>query len=168
MFERPADSLRWNSKIGPATEPGEPMVIEGRVLRPQNRTPAPGVVVYAYHTNADGLYANGTPETEWSRRHGRLRAWVKTDAQGRYRFETIKPAPYPQETMPAHVHFTVLEPGRRPYYIDDIVFDGEFGVTPDYRRRQEMRGGSGIVPLARTVDGRLAVQRDIILERHPD
>ena len=166
-FERDAQTLDWQSTMAPAGEPGEPMRIEGRVTQADGQTPAEGVVVYAYQTNAEGLYANGSAETEWSRRHGRLRAWVKTDADGRYGFDTIKPAPYPNQTMPAHVHLTIAEPGRRAYYIDDIVFDGEFGVTPVYRRNQELRGGSGILALQRTEEGLWLARRNIVLERHP-
>ena len=166
-FERDAQTLDWQSTMAPAGEPGEPMRIEGRVTQSDGQTPAEGVVVYAYQTNAEGLYANGSAETEWSRRHGRLRAWVKTDADGRYGFDTIKPAPYPNQTMPAHVHLTIAEPGRPAYYIDDIVFDGEFGVTPAYRRNQELRGGSGILQLQRTDEDLWLARRNIVLERHP-
>ena len=130
-------------------------------------TPATGVVIYAYQTNAEGLYANGVPGTEASRRHGRLRGWIVTGADGRYAFDTIKPGPYPDRTLPAHVHLTVLEPGRQPYWIDDIVFDGEFGVTDAYRRSMVNQGGNGIVRLARTPGGVLLARRDIVLERHP-
>lgn len=146
---------------------GEPLRLEGVVRKTDGLTPAPGVVVYAHHTNAQGLYANGGPETVWSRRHGRLRGWALTDARGRYAFETIKPAPYPSRQMPAHVHLYVGEPGRRPYYVDDVVFDGEFGVDAAYRAQAENRGGSGIVHLARSSDGWLLAQRDIQLEIHP-
>ncbi len=142
------------------------MTIRGVVYASDGATPAEGIVVYAHHTNADGLYANGSLETEWSRRHGRLRAWVKTGADGRYEFATIKPAPYPDRTNPAHVHLMILEPGRRPYWIDEIVFAGEFGVTQSYRAGRELRGGSGIVNLTRE-SGRWLAMRDITLERHP-
>ena len=91
---------------------------------------------------------------------------MKTGADGRYAFDSIRPAPYPDDVLPAHVHLTIAEPGRRAYYIDDIVFDGEFGVTPAYRGAQEFRGGSGIVRLTRSNDLWLAT-RDIMLERHP-
>lgn len=148
-------------------EPGERMRIDGIILSSDGWTPAAGVVVYAHHTNADGLYANGSAESEWSLRHGRLRAWVRTGADGRYAFDTIKPAPYPDMTMPAHVHLVVAEPGRRAYYIDDIVFDGEFGVTTSYRDQQELRGGSGITKLVRGATGQWLARRNIILERHP-
>lgn len=166
-FERDANTLDWHEAMAPPNEPGEAMRIEGRVMQSDGQTPAEGVVVYAYQTNAEGLYANGSIETEWSRRHGNLRGWVKTDANGHYAFHTIKPAPYPNQTMPAHVHLTIVEPGQRAYYIDDIVFDGEFGVTPSYRQRQEFRGGSGIVKLQRTPEGLWLARRNILLERHP-
>lgn len=150
---------------GPA-EPGERMRLEGRVLAVDGTTPAEGVVIYAHQTNAEGFYANGAPETEWSRRHGRLRGWVRTSADGRYVFDTIKPAPYPGLTMPAHIHLFLGEPGRPPYYIDDVVFEGEFGVTPEYRAASELRGGDGVVRLTREADVWVA-RRDIRLEPHP-
>ena len=143
------------------------MRLSGRVMMPDGVTPAAGVVVYAHHTNTDGLYANGTGETEWGRRHGRLRGWVRTNAEGAYAFDTIKPAPYPDMTMPAHVHLFVQEPGRRPYYVDDAVFEGEFRVDDVYRQRQELRGGSGILRLTRGEASVLQAVRNIRLEPHP-
>lgn len=167
VAERDPSSLPSSLRLAGPDEPGERMRLTGRVLASDGVTAAPGVVIYAHHTNADGLYANGTAETTWSRRHGRLRGWVRSDAQGRYAFDTIKPAPYPDMTMAAHVHLFLQEPGRRAYYIDDVVFDGEFGVDAAYRARQELRGGSGIVRLGRTPDGTWTAVRDIRLERHP-
>lgn len=150
----------------PATS-GRPLHLRGQVFRPDGMTPAAGVVLYVHHTNAEGLYADGAPDMAWSRRHGHLRGWVRTGADGRYGFDTIKPAPYPSQTMPAHIHMFVGEPGRRPYYIDDIVFDGEFGVDAGYLARQELRGGSGVVRLIDGPDGALVAVRDLVLERHP-
>jgi protocatechuate 3,4-dioxygenase beta subunit len=165
-LERPAAELRPHARVAPLGEPGERMRIEGTVFRTEGRTPAADVIVYAYHTDSGGLYSRGLPETEWSRRHGLLRGWVRTGADGTYSFDTVKPGPYPGETMPAHVHLTVVESGRRPYWIDDIVFAGEFGVTDAYRRERDNRGGDGIVALTRR-DGLLIARRDILLEPHP-
>lgn len=167
VAEAPRGALPATLRLVSALDPGEPMLLSGRVLMPDGMTPAAGVTIYAHHTNADGLYANGSPETQWSRRHGRLRGWVQTGADGRYAFETIKPAPYPDRSMPAHVHLFIGEPGRRPYYIDDVVFAGEFRVDADYLRRQELRGGSGVVALRRTAGGGWLAHRDIVLEPHP-
>lgn len=167
VHERDAAKLSWRTAIASDEEPGERLVLRGTVYQPDGRTPAPGVVIYAHQTNADGAYAGGSNESEWSRRHGRLRAWVKTGADGRYEFITIKPAPYPTHTEPAHIHLTVLEAGRRPYWIDDVVFAGEYRVDKQYRRTRDNRGGPGIVKLTRDADGTWIAQRDIILERHP-
>lgn len=165
-FQFAASSLTSDVDIARG-ERGEPLVLEGTVRQGDGRTPAPGIIIYLHQTNADGLYANGSSDDEWSRRHGQLRGWAVTDRNGRYRFRTIKPAPYPDMTMPAHIHLMIGEPGRPPYYIDDVVFDGEFKVDAGYRARQELRGGSGIVRLSRDSDGRLIAVRDIVLERHP-
>lgn len=167
LAERDAAALGPIAQISPAGERGEPLVVTGTVRSPQSGAPVAGVVLYAYQTDAAGLYSRGTPETEWSRRHGLLRGWARTGTDGRYTFNTVKPAPYPNQTMPAHIHFTVGEAGRRPYYIDDVVFDGEAFVDAGYRSRQELRGGSGIVRLTKTPGGVLLAHRDIVLERHP-
>lgn len=164
-FQHPVASLSSDVDIARG-ERGEPLVLEGVVRQADGVTPAPGIIVYLHQTNADGLYANGSGD-EWGRRHGRLRGWAVTDSKGRYRFRTIKPAPYPDMTMPAHIHLMVGEPGRRPYYVDDVVFDGEFKVDAAYRANQELRGGSGIVRLKRDAEGALLAVRDIVLERHP-
>lgn len=166
-LERNPRTLGNRARIGSVGEPGERLRMEGVVYSAEGRRPAPNVVIYAYQTSAEGLYAGGAPGSEASRRHGRLRGWIRTGVDGRYVFDTIKPAPYPNDSLPAHIHFTVLEPGRRPYWIDDIVFSGEFGVTASYRRGMVNQGGNGIVRLARAADGVLVARRDIVLERHP-
>ncbi|QLQ13577.1 MAG: intradiol ring-cleavage dioxygenase [Brevundimonas sp.] len=165
--ERDPQGISWTAVLAGPEEPGERLRLTGRVYQTDGVTPAPSVIIYAHQTNAGGLYANGSNETEWSRRHGRLRGWVRTNIDGDYVFETIKPAPYPSMTMPAHIHLFVQELGRRPYYIDDVVFDGAFGVDDAYRARQELRGGSGIVRLVGDARTGWTAVRDIRLERHP-
>lgn len=167
VLERNPANLRWRAAIPPPGELGEPLILRGTVYQSDGRSPASGVVVYAHHTDTAGLYAGGSTETEWSRRHGRLRGWVKTGPDGRYEFVTIKPAPYPTRTQPAHIHLTVLENGRRPYYIDEVAFAGEFGVDARYRRSRENRGSAGIVQLTRAPDGTWLAERNITLELHP-
>lgn len=165
--ERSPGDLSWSVVLAGPEEPGERMRLSGRVYEPDGVTPKSGVVVYAHHTNAQGLYADGSNETEWSRRHGRLRGWARTNADGDYLFDTIKPAPYPDRTGPAHVHLFIQEPGKPPYYIDDVVFDGEFRVDDAYRDKQELRGGSGIIRLGGNAASGWTAVRDIRLELHP-
>ena len=56
IHERTFRGLPAAATIPPAGEAGERLVLSGRVLEPDGTTPAPGVVVYAYHTNAAGVY----------------------------------------------------------------------------------------------------------------
>ena len=149
--------LDWSGRIAPAGEPGTPMRIEG-VVKDRAGRPAAGIIVYAYQTDAGGLYPSG------SNRHGRLKGWVRTDANGRYRFDTIRPGGYPNTTIPQHVHMHVIEPGRGTYYIDDIVFTDDPRLTPEQRRSHVTgRGGNGVVTPTRDASGRLLVTRDIVL-----
>lgn len=159
-------ALSAESRIAPEGQPGEPLVVEGRVFRSDGKTPASGVIVYAYHTDATGHYPPARSRDGRSVRHGQLRGWARTGADGRYVFRTIRPAPYPGRTMPAHVHIQIREPGLGEYYIDDVVFTDDPLVTPQWRARAENRGGSGIVTPTRDAAGVWHARRDIVLGRN--
>ncbi len=161
-FEAPAN-LDWTTRIAGPDEPGEPLTVSGVVYRPDGRTPAPGVILYLYHTNARGEYPKRGDETGMARRHGYLRSWLRTDAQGRYRFTTIRPGSYPSRNAPQHIHVTVLEPGREEYWLDDFLFDDDPLLTPRERARLRNLGGSGILRLARQASGGWTGTRNIVL-----
>lgn len=164
VFEGRPAKLSSSARIAPAGEPGEPMIIKGVVTDAAKR-PVAGVIVYAYHTNAQGLYpGREEPRRTASQRHGALRAFAQTDAGGRYAFETIRPASYPvPNAPPQHVHMHVVEPGRCHYVIDEMLFTDDPRLTPDARRQQDHgRGGSGLVTPTRQ-GGTWSVRRDITL-----
>lgn len=150
--------------IAGATEPGERLRLHATVYATDRVTPVPGVRLYAYHTNAAGIYPMRGNETGNGRRHGYLRGWFISDARGRYEIRTIRPGHYPNRTSPQHIHITVTEPGEAEYWIDDVNFDGDALITQRYRARLEGRGGPGIVSLTRAPGGELVARRDIILE----
>lgn len=154
----PADLTR-RGDIAPDTEPGERMVIEGTVLTADG-APAAGIILYAYQTDAGGIY----PAAET--RHGRLRGWAKTDAQGAYRFDTIRPGSYPSRNAPEHVHMHVIEPGVGTYYIDDIVFTDDPLLTRKYVEQQSGRGGDGVAEPVRDASGTWRVTRDVVLGKN--
>lgn len=111
-------------------EPGERLVVTGAVLGADGKTPIAGASVYVYHTDAKGLYTPGTNDN----RNPRLRGYMRTDAQGRYEFSTIKPAPYPNNRIPAHIHYVVNAPGYQER-IFEIIFEGDPNI--DARQREE-------------------------------
>lgn len=156
-------SLASKATLAPAAEQGERLILTGRVLEADGKTPAGGVLVYLYQTHADGLYARDERE----HKHG-LRGWLRTGADGRYEITTIRPGRYPDGTAPAHIHVTVTAPGQSELYLDDFVFADDPLVTPAYRKTLQGRGGPGaVVTLTRGKDGTWRGTRDLRLERAP-
>jgi protocatechuate 3,4-dioxygenase beta subunit len=114
-----------HARIAPVSEPGEPLTITGRVVGPDGH-PRAGIIVYAYHTNRLGLYPPPVPpRSEASYDHGQLRGWARTDADGRYVFDTIRPGSYPHTRNPQHVHMHIIEPGCSTYVIKEIQFSDD-------------------------------------------
>lgn len=163
IFDGTPASLGPTLRLGEPGEPGEPLRLSG-VVRDRDGAPARGIVLYFYHTDANGLYPpGGRASTAEGKRHGRLRGWLRTDDTGAYTVETIRPGGYPGDVEPQHIHIHVLEPGRCTYYIDDVVFEDDPRLTERMRARMTGRGGDGIVTPTRDEHGRWLVTRDITL-----
>jgi protocatechuate 3,4-dioxygenase beta subunit len=171
--EAPTNLTATAVLAGPA-EPGVRLVVTGTVYRPAGRppvggarSPAPGVLVYAYHTNARGVYPRRGDETGNGRRHGYLRGWLRTDARGRYRFETIRPAPYPTRDGAAHIHMTVTPPGGAERWLQSVHFADDPLLTPAARVPTPDHGGPGLVRVTRDAAGVQHAVRDVVLEAWP-
>ncbi len=163
VFEGLPAELAPSDRIAPVDEPGEPLRIVGTVYDAGGAR-APGVIVYAYHTDDRGIYPRAPGLKGAAARHGRLRAWVVTDERGGYRFDTIRPAGYPDSREPAHVHLHVIEPGCCTYYLDSIQFEDDPRLGAAERAELATgRGGSGLVRPVRGADGVWVVTRDIRL-----
>lgn len=163
IYEGMPRQLSWQTAIASASEPGEKMEISGIIYQADGKTPAPNVILYLWHTDAQGYYSPAPNTTGFARRHGHLRGWLRTDLTAEYKFTTTKPAPYPDRDVPAHVHAIVKEPDKNEYYIDEYVFDDDPLLTPEKRSGLENRGGSGILRLTKNDDGLWTGKRDIIL-----
>ena len=140
--------LSARSRIAPAGEPGAPLVIHGQVIRADGRTPALDMIVFAYHTDATGRYdvPSAAPHS-W-----RLRGWVKTGADGRFEFTTMRPAPYPNRNTAAHVHLTVEGPGVARQS-SALMFEGDPLLTAAEREESSRAGRFGSVRPVETRDG---------------
>lgn len=155
--EKPA-LLMSRARIAPAGEPGTPLIIRGRLLRSDGRTPAPGMTVFAYHTDRTGLYhERSMPPHSW-----RLRGWAKTDTNGRFDFDTIRPAPYPGRGIPAHVHMSVEGPGVARRWTADVLFSDDELVSAAERKTSARAGVFGGVRTVRVHDG--AQEVDVYLK----
>src|SRR5215218_6417173 len=114
-----------------AGEPlGERIVVSGRVLDEDGR-PVPNTLVEIWQANAAGR--------------------VASDAEGRYRFTTIKPGSYPWRNhpnawRPAHIHFSLFGPSFLTRLVTQMYFPGDpllaldpmWNCIPDEKVRQRM------------------------------
>lgn len=153
-------SLGWNEK-------GQQLIISGTVFQLDGKTPAPDVIIYYWQTDNEGYYSPKPGMDERAKRHGHIRGWIKTDANGKYTIKTIRPAPYPNQTMPAHIHLSIKEPDiANEYYPDEINFDDDKLLIPHFKKHpQENRGGSGIVRVL-VKDSLQVAEHNIILGLH--
>ncbi len=146
--------------------PGQQLLITGFVYQKDGITAAPGVIIYYWQTDYKGYYSPGPNLPNNAKRHGHIRGWVRTDIDGRYTICTSRPAPYPGEKIPAHIHLAIKEPGiANEYYIDDWVFDDDPLLTKEIRIKSENRGGSGVITVLE-LGQRLVAEHNIVLGLH--
>lgn len=145
-------------------EKGQKLIITGTTFQLDGKTPAPNVVIYYWQTDNNGYYSPKAEMDEKAKKHGHIRGWVKTDANGKYTIKTIRPAPYPNDILPAHIHLSIKEPDiENEYYTDEINFDDDKLLIPHLKKyRQENRGGSGITRIL-LKDSLQIAEHDIIL-----
>ena len=130
---------------------GQRIVVHGRLLDGDGHA-APGSLIEVWQANAAGRYAHAAdrwPAPLDPNFAGAGR--VVTDADGRYRFTTIRPGAYPWRNhdnawRPAHIHFSVFGQAfaqrliTQMYFPDDPLFfqDPIFNSVPDPRARARL------------------------------
>jgi protocatechuate 3,4-dioxygenase, beta subunit len=114
-----------------ASEPlGERIIVAGRVLDEDGR-PVPNALVEIWQANAAGRYvhlADQHPAPLDPNFTGAGRA--VTDAEGRYRFVSVKPGAYPWRNhhnawRPAHIHFSLFGAGLVSRLVTQMYFPGD-------------------------------------------
>jgi protocatechuate 3,4-dioxygenase beta subunit len=131
-FYLPDSPVRTSALAVPA-EPGDRLSISGIVR--DCAGPLPGARVEVWHADATGCYS-GFPEnqicaeTPGEVSAARLRGTFVADAQGRYGYTTIMPAPYADSGgayRTAHIHYRVTLPpasGSTVELITQLYFQG--------------------------------------------
>jgi protocatechuate 3,4-dioxygenase, beta subunit len=130
---------------------GERIIVSGRVLD-ENSRPQANTLIEIWQANAAGRYLH-----EGDQHQAPLDpnfsgcGKAVTDAEGRYRFVTIRPGEYPWRNhyngwRPAHIHFSIFGPAfatrlvTQMYFPGDplIPFDPIFNCTADEKARNRL------------------------------
>ena len=135
------------SSIVRSPTPG-PALFVNAMVQDQKGKPIEGAEVDVWHSSPEGFYEQQDPKQAPMN----LRGKFMTDAQGRFRFRSVKPAGYPipidgpvgdlvratgrHHYRPAHLHFLICKPGFKTLisqiYVNDddkLETDVQFGVT---------------------------------------
>lgn len=125
----------YRAKVTPALEPGETLVVRGRVWGIDSRKPLAGAVLEVWQANAAGRYDNDDPSSPPRPGVFLNRARMITDETGYYEFETIKPGRYkigPEAWRPAHIHYMVLAAGYQTLVTQLYFKDDPYNKSDDF------------------------------------
>ena len=139
------------TKQGNGDPIGERIVVTGRVLD-ANARPVANTLIEIWQANAAGRYPHhrdnhNAPVDPNFRSCGR----TLTDADGRYRFISIRPGEYPWRNhynawRPAHIHFSLFGPAFATRLVTQMYFPGDplleydpmYLSIPNERARQRL------------------------------
>jgi protocatechuate 3,4-dioxygenase beta subunit len=162
-----------------AGEPlGERIVVTGRVLDEDGR-PVPGALLEIWQANAAGRYIHEgdqhpAPLDPNFTGAGR----TLTDADGRYRFVTVKPGAYPWRNhpnawRPAHIHFSLFGRAFTQRLVTQMYFPGDplFAHDPIFQSVREPAARERLVARLdldeTTPEWALGYTWDVVLRRTP-
>ena len=149
-------SLGW-------TQGKQKLILTGKIFQLDGKTPAADILIYYWHTDDKGLYSGNNQTPEQAIEHGKLRGWVKSDKDGNYTIKTSRPAAYPQQDIPQHIHLSIKEPDIANEYFADLYFDDD----PLYLKHKKKygkidRAGTEILRIVLDSDTQIA-EHNIIL-----
>jgi catechol 1,2-dioxygenase len=124
-FHRPGAPFR--AKITPPLEPGDVLLITGRVWAFDTKKPIASAVLDVWQANAKGRYDNDDPRNPPAKDVFKNRARLITDENGYYEYETIRPGAYktgPEAWRPSHIHYLIRARGYKQL-ITQLYFKGD-------------------------------------------
>ena len=97
-------------------EPGDPLVIHGKVIDRKANQPIKDVSLFLYQTDSSGIYnASGGTDDQ-----ARIRGTLHTNESGCFKIMTILPGDYPGRKNSRHLHYVINAKGYKE--IKSILF----------------------------------------------
>jgi protocatechuate 3,4-dioxygenase beta subunit len=126
-FYRPGAPFR--TRLSQPGDKGDVLVISGVVLNRKGE-PIADALLDLWHASAFGRYDNDDPAHAPPENEFRFRGRLKTDKEGRFQLETVRPGHYslsPEQYRTAHVHFRVTADGYETltsqFFFDDEPYN---------------------------------------------
>jgi len=156
---------------GPRAE-GTPIVVSGQVTDEEGR-PVRKALIEVWQANKWGKYDHPDDVTE-APLDPNLKGWGRmlTDANGRYRFRSIKPGAYPNPgydnwMRPPHIHYSIFAAGLMQRLITQLFFPGEElnDIDPILNSVEDLDARASLIAheLPKEGDGSLAFEFNIVL-----
>ena len=123
-----------------AKEPGNAVIIKVKLL--SGKGPAKNTLVYVYQTDARGQYAayrSQVDEGNGNSAHARLFGYVRTNEQGELELQTIRPASYPNSSIPQHIHLEAFDASGKTLIVTELLFDDDPNLVGETRREMLQR-----------------------------
>jgi protocatechuate 3,4-dioxygenase beta subunit len=148
-----------NAKLAKDTEAGTKIIISGRVKNLDCTEFIPNTVIDVWHANDAGSYDNSGYN---------LRGKTKSNAQGFYTFESIKPGKYLNgaKYRPSHIHFKITPPGY-PTITTQLYFEGDTDIPGDAAasvKTGTYDASHRIIKLTKNTEGNYEGTWDIVLD----
>ena len=145
---------------------GRVLHLSGQLLNPDGQ-PLSGAVVQIWQADSGGRYRHPNARgSELLDPNFQGFGWTMTDDEGRYRFVTIRPAPYPGRTP--HIHFAAGFPGGTPLvtqmYFPDEPLNRRDGLLNSVRDPQQR---AALIAELDEEAGGLAARFDLVLPGKP-
>jgi len=91
-------------------EPGEPLIVYGRILDREAKQPVNKASLFLYQTDSSGIY-----NTTGIDREARIKGTVYSSETGCFKIQTILPGDYPGNKNSRHLHYIINAPGYKEF-----------------------------------------------------
>jgi protocatechuate 3,4-dioxygenase beta subunit len=154
----PCADATVHAALAAADEPGPRLLVRGRLFAPDGERPAAGAILYAYQTDVTGVYNRdpGAPP--------RLRGYMKTGADGRFEYDTIRPGSYPGTRVPAHVHHHAWGGGWPAQWLGELNFADDPFLSDAQRQQSAAANRFAWIQAPRQEAGRLVADLNLRLK----